>query len=143
MSVAGPDLRGTFRIGTTLGLALLAAVSLSGCVGENVNDMFEEPQTAQDVISDDMPATAFEDIDQGSTRLLWVDGDTSYFAALMPDYGLCLMLDDGEAPMSACSRSLPITASGGSGSRTVAFSGPVPDSQHQWEEVADFLWVRQ
>ena len=155
-------LLGMFRKSLAIGVVGLAAIGLAGCASDDAPDdvtepqasqdvlnapraaldVFTQPQADQDVLPDTLSATAFEDIDRATTRLLWADGDTSYYAATSPEWGTCLLVNGGE-PTSTCSEDLPvISTTTEGGPAAVMFSGATPAVPGDWEEVADYLWQK-
>ncbi|TFD47843.1 hypothetical protein E3T55_14940 [Cryobacterium frigoriphilum] len=149
-----------FRTSLAIGVVGLAAIGLTGCAGDDARDaapeprasqdavtepedalaVFTQPQAAQDLLPDSLPATAFEDIDRDTTRLLWADGDTSYYAATSPEWGTCLLVYGGEMPTSSCTEDLPVQSSTNEGQKTTMFADSLPDYYSDWDKVADHLW---
>ncbi|MFC5929804.1 hypothetical protein D6T64_02355 [Cryobacterium melibiosiphilum] len=148
-----------FRKSLVAGVVGLAAIGLTGCGSDDASDVvteppaspdtsserdaldvFTEPQAAEDVLPDTLPATAFEGVDRDSTRLLWADGDVSYYAATSPEWGTCLLVDDGESPTSSCTEDLPVQSTTNEGQKTTMFADTLPDDYSDWEKVADYLW---
>ena len=118
-------------------LGVFFVVALSGCAS-TVTVFDREPLPADQLPADAGSATQ---VDSASTRLLWVDGDMSYFAARSLDEadGTCIVVVEeasSEEYPTFCSTSTPFVVETDDG--RFALGDVAPGTE--WEQLADSFW---
>lgn len=120
-------------------LGVFIVLAMSGCAGVSATmTVFDREQQPADQLPADARSAA--QIDSTSTRLLWVDGGVSYFAATSmeePD-ATCIVVVDGspEEYPAYCSTSVPIIVEIDEERFALGDTAPGPE----WEQLADSFW---
>ena len=126
------------RIATFIG-CVLAVSALTSCSAPDAFTVFNVPQSSVDMLPPGDAFSVIGSIEADTTRLLWTDDSVSYFAALSDGDPCLIILDEVEAA-SACSTELPVGLAFKDGPEMRLADGP-SNSEQNWTEVADHLWI--
>ncbi|MFC5930765.1 hypothetical protein D6T64_13075 [Cryobacterium melibiosiphilum] len=127
------------RIATLIG-CVIAASALTSCAAPDVFTLFDEPQSAADILPTDDKYVGLGGLEDDTTRLLHDEGGIRYFASLLNGDEPCLIILDDEQVASSCSTDLPVSVTFKDGPEMWLADGP-SNSEQDWTEVADHLWV--
>ncbi len=130
-----------------VGLTLLLTACTPSDGTEELNSLFDEEQTSEDVL----PGQALDDVsvDGETTRRLGADGDTTFYAARSNEgASTCLVLvDGGGSGVSGCTMAPnPTGTEVGNGTDKAMFVVPGTDftslERSGWTRLGDFLAVQ-